>query len=284
MSDKTARRTMHFVKMHGLGNDFVLLGIQPPDAARLARAMCDRHFGVGADGLILVLPSEAHDFAMRIFNPDGSEPEMCGNGIRCAAKYYIENVAEKQLSELRVDTLAGVRTVRVAYENGEAAAFTVDMGAPEFAPGRIPVRAAGGRALDLPVSVNGRELRVNCVSMGNPHAVIFVDEELSDEDFSTLGPALSAHEIFPRQTNVEFARVAGPGDLRVRVWERGAGPTLACGTGACATLAAAHETGRANRAATVRLPGGNLLIEWLPGGSILMSGPATTVFSGRWTS
>lgn len=275
---------MQFVKMHGIGNDFVLLGGQPGDAAALARVICDRHFGVGADGLILVLPSDSCDFAMRIFNSDGSEPEMCGNGVRCAARYFIENIAKKQLDSVRVDTLAGVRTVKIVYENGAAAAFTVDMGAPEFVPDLIPVNAAGDRAFDLPVNVNGREVRVNCVSMGNPHAVIFVDEDLSDEEFNTLGPALSAHAIFPRHTNVEFVRVSSRGELYMRVWERGAGPTLACGTGACAALAAAHATGRADRTATVHLPGGDLLIEWTPGGPILMTGPAAAVFSGTWDS
>ena len=276
---------MNFVKMHGIGNDFVVIAggdAQTGDFTELARSICDRHFGVGADGLIAVLPADNADFTMRIFNSDGSEPEMCGNGVRCAVRFFLDK-NKSDLEEVRVDTLAGLRTVSVTRRNGVPCEFTVDMGAPVFQPANIPVDLPGERAMDQPLTVDGVELHVCCVSMGNPHAVVFMDHDISDDDFYRLGPALSAHKAFPRQTNAEFAHVLGKQEIRMRVWERGAGETLACGTGACATLAAAAATDRTGRSATLHLPGGDLNIQWTESDTILMTGPAETVFSGVWT-
>jgi len=278
---------MKFVKMHSLGNDFVMLGqaeTHGKDLAELARRMCDRHFGVGGDGLIAVLPADNADFTMRIFNPDGTEPEMCGNGVRCAVKYYLEYVAAggPAPDKVVVNTLAGLRPVQIVRQGDTVTSYTVDMGSPEFDAEKIPVIVSEPRAMDYALPVGNTSIRITCVSMGNPHCVVFVDEDLSDTEFRMLGPQLSAHQAFPRHTNVEFITVLGADELRMRVWERGAGETLACGTGACASLAAAHITGRTGRAATVHLPGGDLCIQWLENGPILMSGPAATVFAGVW--
>lgn len=277
---------MEFVKMHGLGNDFVMLGHEQArdrDLPDLARRMCDRHFGAGADGLIAVLPADNADFTMRIFNPDGSEPEMCGNGVRCAVKFYLEHGPGRGSNPdtVTVNTLAGLRPVTIVRRGGETA-YTVNMGAPVFEADKVPVTADADRALEYPLPIGNTLIKVTCVSMGNPHCVVFVDQDLTDTEFRMLGPQLSTHEAFPRQTNVEFVTVLGRSELRMRVWERGAGETLACGTGACATLAAAHITGRADREATVHLPGGDLNIQWLENGPILMTGPAQTAYTGVW--
>jgi diaminopimelate epimerase len=275
---------MKFVKMHGAGNDFVMLGEREAagvDLAELAVRMCDRHFGVGADGLITVTPSKSADFRMRIFNPDGSEPEMCGNGIRCAARYFLENGAGGKPEVLSVETMAGIRQVRINTQSG-GMAFTVDMGAPVLDPELIPVKITGERVVAHPVEVAGRTVKVTCVSMGNPHAVMFYDEEVSEDEVKTLGPAVEKHPMFPARTNVEFVHALSDTKLRMRVWERGAGVTLACGTGACATLVAANLNGLTGRKATVHLPGGDLLIEWTSGGTVEMTGPAENVFTGDW--
>lgn len=280
---------MLFTKMHGLGNDYVVLGFR--DDARdpfeaWSRALCDRYRGVGADGLLLVLPSETADLRMRIFNADGSEAEMCGNGVRCAAKFFIDTRHPEWKSgdarDLTVETLAGLRPVRARFENGEVAALTVNMGEPILEPARVPVDAPGDRAVRLPVEVDGKQLELTCVSMGNPHAVMFLDEDVSDLDIAPLGARLEKHPMFPRRTNVEFANVLGPAEIRMRVWERGVGETLACGTGACATLVAARLAGLAGRQAVLHLLGGDLDISWEPGGPVMMTGPAVTVFTGEW--
>jgi diaminopimelate epimerase len=276
---------MDFVKMHGLGNDFVLLDYLaggPPrtDAAwaQFARQMCDRHFGVGADGVLLALPSETADVRMRIFNADGSEAEMCGNGVRCLARYARDH--GRAADRLRVETLAGV--LELTFPGGPTE-VRVDMGPPRLAPREIPVRADGERALDLTVPVDGRRLQVAAVSMGNPHAVTFMaPDELDALALHDLGPLDERHELFPERTNFHAVAVTSPHSATVRVWERGAGPTLACGTGACAVTVAGVLTGRLASPVDVTLPGGTLRIEWQQGGSVFMTGPTEYVFRGTW--
>ena len=266
---------MRFTKMHGTGNDFILVdgfrqAVAAPDA--LARRLCARRFGVGADGLILALPSERADARMRIFNSDGSEPEMCGNGIRCLGKFLRdEGLCAK--NPMAIETGAGVLTLALTPEGGA----TVDMGAPRTAPAEIPVAAD---ANEIELEVDGRRLRFFCVSMGNPHAVTF-DLYPGDAAFTRLGALLERHAAFPRRANIEFCRVNPEGGVDVRVWERGAGPTLACGTGACAALVAAASTGRCGRRATIRLPGGALDVRWAENGHLFMTGPAETVYTGE---
>ncbi|MFH1538677.1 MAG: diaminopimelate epimerase [bacterium] len=275
---------MDFVKMHGLGNDFVLLGEAAKNPAALSRRLCDRHFGIGADGLIFVTPSEGADFRMRIFNPDGSEPEMCGNGIRCAAKYYVERRMEGQRDgefELSVETLAGKRLVTIARSaDGQVEKVTVDMGEPILEPREIPARMDGERALDRPLDVDGEQFTVSCVSMGNPHCIIFGDSDPKTIDVPETGSKIENHPAFPNRTNVEFAWAKSREEVVVRVWERGAGETLACGTGACATAVAGGLTGRLGERVAVRLPGGALDIRWAGSGPVFMTGPAVEVFSG----
>ena len=265
---------MRFLKMQGIGNDFVVVdGFQfpeLPDPAGLARAICDRHFGVGADGLIWMVASDCADARMRIFNRDGSEPEMCGNGIRCAAKFLRDAGLARE--KMKIETLAGVLTVQMRGDE-----CTVDMGCPCMEPEKIPVAAESNR---VTVDVGGTKIRFFCVSMGNPHAVTF-DLYPDDEQFARLGPALEKHPIFPAKANIEFCRVRD-GEIDVRVWERGDGPTLACGTGACATLTAAASQGLTGRESQVHLPGGALSIRWAENDHLFMTGPAKTVFSGEW--
>lgn len=266
--------------MHGIGNDFIIIDgfrqyISDPNA--LAKKLCDRRYGIGADGLILALPSEAADAKMRVFNADGTEPEMCGNGIRCLAKFlYDGGLCHKP--SMAIETLAGVLAVEVSDEGGLARDLTVDMGAPRFDPAEIPVTAPGNQ---IALEVGGRALNLFCVSMGNPHAVTF-DLYPDDEDFARLGPLIERHAIFPRRANVEFCRVNADGGADVRVWERGDGPTLACGTGACAVLAAGASLGLLPREATIRLPGGRLRIRWGADDHLYMTGPAETVYTGAF--
>ena len=269
--------------MHGLGNDFIMVDDRAemiPDESLpdLARDVNDRHFGIGGDGLILVRPSETADFQMRVINSDGSEAEMCGNGIRCFARYLIDE-GMTSANPIRVATLAGEMVVDVQRTDGVIAGVRVDMGEPSAERPDVPMQGTGS-ALNVPLCVDGREFSVNGISMGNPHAVIFV-ESLEGFPFERLGPLIERHELFPAKTNVHFVEQTGPSDLTVKVWERGAGPTLACGTGACAVCVAAHLTGRAGRAVTVHLPGGPLEIEWAENNHLFMTGPAETVFTGE---
>jgi len=270
---------MRFTKMQGIGNDFILLdgfGCDIPDPGALAVRLCDRHFGIGADGLILALPSAQADARMRIFNSDGSEAEMCGNGVRCLGKFLYDTGLCRR-TPLRVETPAGILALALEVgPDGRVQSVTVDMGAPDFDPARIPV-AADSNAVTLEVS--GHRLRFFCVSMGNPHAVTF-DLFPDDATFTALGPLLERHPVFPRRCNIEFCR-AEAGGAQVRVWERGDGPTLACGTGACAVLAAGVAQGLLPRRAQIRLPGGALTIRWDDGGHLFMTGPAETVFTGE---
>lgn len=270
---------MRFAKLHGLGNDFVMVdGFRQrvDDPGALAARLCPRRFGVGADGLILALPSERADARMRYFNADGGEAEMCGNGIRCLGKF----LADEGLCagpSLSIETLAGVLSLELGDTDGPARRVRVDMGAPTFDPADIPVDAPTNR---LALEVDGRTINVFCVGMGNPHAVTF-DLYPEDEAFARLGPLLERHPAFPRRANVEFCRVRPDGGADVRVWERGDGPTLACGTGACAVLAAGATLGLMPREAEIRLPGGPLDIRWMGDGHLLMTGPAETVYVGE---
>ncbi|MBC7216809.1 MAG: diaminopimelate epimerase [Candidatus Caldatribacterium sp.] len=268
---------MRFVKMHGLGNDFLLctpemldsLVLSPP----LVQKLCDRHFGIGADGVIEVLPSEVADVKMRIWNADGSEAEMCGNGIRCLAKFAFERgmVAKETF---RVETKAGIIVPMLLLDRGRVTRVVVDMGEPSFLPSAIPMNLEGEAALSVPLEVEDRKFTVTGVSMGNPHAVIF---ELP-EDWKHYGPLIEHHPLFPRRTNVEFVRVVDPENIVVAVWERGAGATLACGTGACAAVAAGVAQGILRREVRVQLPGGELRVVWKESDNhMYLEGPAEEV-------
>ncbi|OCQ90790.1 diaminopimelate epimerase [Limnothrix sp. PR1529] len=275
-----------FAKYHGLGNDFILLDnrdrAEPILSPEQAVQLCDRHFGIGADGVIFVLPGEqGADYTMRIFNSDGSEPEMCGNGIRCFAKYLaaLEGLDNTEKT-YKVHTLAG-SIIPTIQADGQV---TVDMGQPILAAERIPTTlgTAGETALARSLTAAGQDWTVTTVSMGNPHCVTFV-EDVSVIDLPAIGPQIECHPAFPQKTNVEFVEVVRRDYLRMRVWERGAGITLACGTGACATLVAAVLNGHSDRVATVELPGGPLQITWdAVSDRILMTGPAEAVFNGVW--
>jgi diaminopimelate epimerase len=274
-----------FVKMHGLGNDFIVVdllarGQDRPDSEWAARAvrLCDRHFGVGADGVVLALPSEAADVRMRIFNSDGSEAEMCGNGIRCLARYARDRGLGGE--RLRVETLAGV--LELTFADG-GRAVRVDMGPPRLTAREIPVALDAERVIDQPLEVDGYQWRFTAVSMGNPHAVVFLSpEELAALPLARIGPQVEHHPLFPARTNFHAVAVTSPHSATVRVWERGAGPTLACGTGACAVTVAGILKGLLESPVDVTLPGGTLHIAWEPDGHVYMTGPAEYVFRGTW--
>lgn len=274
---------MDFTKMHGLGNDYICiacLGCDEPDGAKLARAMCDRHLGVGADGLILIASSRVADFRMRIFNPDGSEAEMCGNGIRCLAKYVFDHgLTSKKI--ISIETLAGLKLVELYTRGGVAEKVKVNMGKPSFLAEDIPVQGLSGEAKERPMMIEGRLIKATFVSMGNPHCVIFVDDS-SGYPVSKVGPAIERHPLFPRRINVNFVEVVSRSAIKVRTWERGAGETLACGTGACASVAACALLSRTGRAVSAHLPGGSLEIDWDEDGPVYMTGPAVEIFSGQW--
>jgi diaminopimelate epimerase len=265
--------------MHGTGNDFVVLdALRRPVtlSASATRKLCDRRFGAGADQILILEPSKKADFRMRILNADGSEVEMCGNGIRCVARYAYEKGHTKK-KDMVFETKAGL--IKPTLEGRDS--VRVDMGAPILDAEKIPTKAKG-RFIDKPFRWNGRAAPMTCVSMGNPHAVIFV-EDLAKTTVETWGPEIETHPFFPRRTNVEFAQIVSPRDVRVRVWERGAGLTLACGTGACATAVAGVLTGRLQRQATVHLPGGALRIDWRADDHVIMTGPAAFVYEGRFS-
>ena len=275
-----------FSKWHGLGNDFVIVngfletGIK--DYAKAAIEVCNRNFGIGADGLVFVLPSQIADFQMRIFNSDGSEAEMCGNVTRCVARYVYDNALTEKTS-ITLETKAGIIRPQLVFQDDAVKEVRVDMGEPRLKQGEIPMRqdVPEASAVDLTLSVSGRQWQVTCVSMGNPHCVIFVPE-LEAIDLANVGPELETAEWFPRKTNVEFVQVMAKDRLKMRVWERGAGITLACGTGACATAVAASLNGLAERCVKVELDGGTLLIEWGEDNHVYMSGPAVEVFRGEY--
>lgn len=276
---------INFTKMQGIGNDYIYINCLsscPENLASLSREMSDRHCGVGGDGIILILPSGEADFKMRIFNADGSEARMCGNGARCVAKYVYDNNLTRNL-HLTLETLSGVKRLFLKPgSDGSIESVTVDMGLPSLLTKEIPVKTDRSSLINHKVSVAGVQFSLTAVSMGNPHAVTFVDT-IDDIDIETCGPLLENHELFPDRANIEFARVNSPCDITMRVWERGSGITMACGTGACATLVAAVTNGLADRRATVHLDGGDLVIEWdSETGHVFMTGPATTVFTGSY--
>lgn len=275
---------MEFTKMHGLGNDFILVEgetVLPANAGELAVSLCDRFFGIGADGLVYILPSDKADFMMRIMNSDGSEAEQCGNAIRCVAKYVYDRGLTRKKS-VTIETIgAGAQQVELTVENGKAVKVKVDMGAPILKGLQVPTTVDEDQVVDYPIVVDGREFRFTAVSMGNPHCVIYVDDAVSF-DLHTWGPKLEKHPMFPRKVNVEFATVKTRDYADMRVWERGAGPTLACGTGACATLVSSVLNGLTDRTAVVSLKGGELLIEWNETDNhVYMTGPAQEVYSGK---
>lgn len=279
---------MQFTKVHGLGNDFVLVDctrqpLLPLDRddllAEAARRICHRHFGVGADGLVLILPSEKAQLRMRIFNPDGSEPEMCGNAIRCFARYAYEKGLVKE-EEITVETLAGIIRPRVVAQDGKVVGVRVDMGEPRLERHLIPMNGPPGRVVNELLEVGDRSYRVTAVSMGNPHCVIFTDDA-SAVPLAEVGPLIENHPAFPARTNVEFVQVVNSREIIMRVWERGAGETLACGTGACASAVAAVLNGYTERRVAVHLAGGDLLIEWEDNNHVYMTGPAEFVFTGE---
>lgn len=274
---------MKFTKMQGIGNDYIYVNcfeetLNNPQA--VAVKISDRHFGIGSDGLILICPSDKADFRMRMFNADGSEGEMCGNGIRCVGKY----VYDKGLTDstnVSVETLAGIKFLKL-YTNGSMVdKVMVDMGEPILTPFEIPVRLGQDNCISQTVKTAGNSYSATCVSMGNPHAVIYV-ASVGDIEIEKVGPMMENHEIFPNRVNTEFVEIEDDGTLRMRVWERGSGETLACGTGACAVLVASVLNAKSNRKNTVHLLGGDLEIEWNEKDNhVYMTGPAVTVFEGE---
>lgn len=280
---------MRLTKLHGLGNDYLFYAPaegeeQQRDWADIARRASDRHFGVGADGLILALPSSIADLRMRIFNADGSEAEMCGNGIRCLAKYAVEErLVDPQAERLRIETLAGVLTIDLVRERGEVVGARVDMGVPRFSPAEIPVALDGeGPVLDYPLEVGGIELRLAFVSMGNPHAVHFIDTDPDAFPLDRIGPLVEHHPLFPKRTNFQVVQVVDRHRVKHRVWERGAGLTLASGTSAAAVCVIGYLKGLTASPLIDSLPGGDLLLEWDGQGSVSMTGPAVRVFDAEW--
>lgn len=282
---------MRFTKLQGLGNDFVLVDARElgrKDWPKLAEAVCQRRFGVGADGLLLLLDSQVADFRMRVFNPDGSEAEACGNGLRCLVRY----IAEQGLSSkdsLLIETIAGVRQARLVRRAGRVERIQAGMGKPEFAPDKIPMSAESGRGSlfdimlgDYPLEVGGRKLRLSFVSMGNPHAVFFTGSPVSDFPLSRVGPLMQKNKLFPRGVNFEVAHVLNSESIEMRVWERGAGETLACGSGACAVAVAAQLIGLTGQRVEIKLPGGLAEVSWDGRGEVRLTGPAEIVFSGEW--
>jgi diaminopimelate epimerase len=277
--------SLEFSKYHGLGNDFILIdnrhSTQPLITQDRAIELCDRHFGIGADGVIFLLPGQnGNKYTMRIFNSDGSEPEMCGNGIRCLAQFITELEGQEEIGQkYPIHTLAGLITPTIEG-NGQ---ITVDMGKPELLAQNIPttLTSLGEKVINQPLIVMGQTWWVTCVNMGNPHCITFVDD-VEAIDLAKIGPLFEHHDLFPQRTNTEFIQVVSKDYLKMRVWERGAGITLACGTGACATVVAAVLNQKSDRLCTVELPGGCLKIEWSDtDGHLYMTGPAKKVFSGR---
>jgi len=273
-----------FSKWHGLGNDFVIVNgftENIDNYPQMATQVCHRNFGVGADGLVVILPSELADFKMRIFNSDGSEAEMCGNVTRCIARYvYDHGLTDK--TKITLETKAGIIKPELIFIGDKLSTIRVDMGEPHLKRSEIPMNGKeSGKVLNEVLVVEQLGYHITCVSMGNPHCIVFVDD-LKKINVSAIGPLIETHSVFPRKINVEFVQVINKQKLRMRVWERGAGITMACGTGACATLVAAVLNGVADRQAIVELDGGELSIEWGLDNHIYMSGPATEVFRGEY--
>jgi diaminopimelate epimerase len=278
---------MRVTKMHGLGNDYVYVLPQRQDERDwedLAIRVSDRHFGIGSDGLILALPSSVADMKMRMFNADGSEAEMCGNGIRCVAKFALEEgLVDPAKDEVTVETLSGIKTLQLFREKGVVVAARVEMGPPSFDPASLPANVEGpGPVIDLPLTVDGVDLRLTLVSVGNPHAIHYIDYDPADFPLERIGPQVERHPLFPRRTNFQVVQVLDRGHVKHRVWERGSGITLASGTSATAVAAASRLRGFTGDRIVDSLPGGDLDLEWDGEGSVFMTGPATRVFDAEW--
>lgn len=285
---------MNFTKMQGAGNDFVVIETNDieHDWSTEAAAICDRHFGIGADGLLLLMPSDVADFRMRIFNVDGSEAEACGNGLRCLIRYYMENGSggsgERMIT---VETFAGIRKAGVHEESGKIPRIQVGMGKPELSADKIPViiEPGTGNVTDIKsmvcytANIEGNDLPLNLVSMGNPHAVLFIEQAVSDYPLEQLGPIIERYKIFPNYINFEAARILNRQQIEARVWEKGVGETLACGSGACAITVAARLHGYIDDKVDIKVPGGILNVEWDGEGEVFLSGPAEIVYTGQWT-
>lgn len=275
---------MKFTKWQGCGNDFVLVDCSDNslnrDYASFGKELCDRHYGIGADGILVVEPSKKADFRMRIINADGSEAEMCGNGIRCFAR-YLYDFGRTSKTEFTIETGAGILVPALELENNKVTGVRVDMGEPVLEGDDIPVKGFGkNKVVDELLTVNGQRYNMTCVSMGNPHCVIFVDDT-DNFPIEKLGSFFEHHEAFPHKTNTEFVTVRDKNHMRMRVWERGAAVTLACGTGSCASLVAGVLTGRTERNAEIELDGGTLQVEWAYNNHLFMTGPAELVFTGN---
>jgi diaminopimelate epimerase len=280
---------MRFTKMHGLGNDYIYLDCfrnpLPANPPALSQVISDRHFGIGSDGLILICPSEKADARMRMFNADGSESEMCGNGLRCVAKFvYDHGIAQKP--RLKIETGRGVLSVDLELKNDKVSRVRVNMGEPIFLSGDIPPTIPGDPPLDAKLEVPGGQFEVTCVSMGNPHAVTYVSDKYfsgTPDLVAEFGPSIENHKAFPRRINAHFVKVHSRNEVTMRTWERGSGITLACGTGACSVCVAGVLTGRTNRNLLAHLPGGDLELDWSEADNcVYMTGPATEVFQGEW--
>lgn len=274
---------MRFTKMHGLGNDYVYVnGFQEKieNPSEVAKYVSDRHFGIGSDGLILINPSRVADFEMEMYNADGSRGEMCGNGIRCVAKYVYDYGLTDQ-TQISVETLGGIKYLDLTVQDGKVVLVKVDMGSPILKPECIPIQASGDMVVNEPIVAGRMEYRMTGVSMGNPHAVVYMDN-IQDLDIERIGPLFENHDRFPKRINTEFVRFVDRHTLEMRVWERGSGETMACGTGACAVAVASVLNGLTEEKVTVRLLGGDLQIEWdREKDTVYMTGPATTVFDGE---
>lgn len=276
---------MKFTKMQGIGNDYIYFDcteheIENPN--ELAIKLSDRHFGVGGDGIILIMKSDVADFRMRMFNADGSEGKMCGNGTRCIGKFvYDKGLTDKQ--EVTLETLSGIKHLKFTIENGKVSAVTVDMGKAILEPKKIPVALDGEKVIDYDYVVDGENYKINCVSMGNPHCVIFTETPVDSLALESIGPKFEKNAVFPESVNTEFVNIIDSNTLKMRVWERGSGETLACGTGACAVVCAAVENGICKRDSlvTVKLLGGDLKIMYKTDGTVMMTGPAEFVFEGE---
>ena len=303
---------MLFTKMHGAGNDFVVIDARSVDQnwGNLARSICDRHFGVGGDGIILICSSNRGDLRMRMFNPDGSEAEMCGNGIRCFAKYVVDReLISGEINNFKVETLAGVLPIFPSLESGKMKSARVGMGTPRLRSSEIPVdstqrlKVIGSQVslaqvstessteyfipsddlvVDWPLVIEGMELKITGISMGNPHAVAFVESPVNEFPIDRIGPLVEHHPMFPQRVNFEIVNILDRGHLKVRVWERGAGLTMACGSGASAVAVAARIHGYVDKEVEISLPGGVLSIEWDGKGEVFLEGPAIEVFQGNW--
>ena len=284
---------MKFTKLQSTGNDFVVIDSSENegDWPQLARAICRRHFAIGADGLILVLPSKIADIGMRIFNTDGSEAEACGNGLRCLVRYAISRgVIGKETSEVVIETITGLRKARILTNMGDKTSIQVSMGKPEFDPIKIPVVIVPdrGKLLDInmmtdyPVTIGDMELPLTFVAMGNPHAIYFQKQAVTEFPLSNVGPAIENNELFPNRTNFEVARIIDHSSIEVRVWERGVGETLSCGSGACAVAVTSLVLNYISNPVVIKLPGGILQVDWNGIGEVLLSGPAEIVYDGEW--